>query len=293
MSISNEKTIRILFPQWQGGNQELYGFGARLLAWLAPQTRAPQFEIQVPEFTADTPEPEEGLIYRQQLLRQHDEALTLLERENPDRVVIFGGDCLVDQAPFAWLNEKHDGELGVLWIDSHPDVKTPADYTNGHTMVLGNLLGEGDKEFAARVKQPLKPSRVMYAGLIEEGLTGQENEVITRLGLSVANPEALLHDSQILIDWIRKEKIEKLAVHFDLDVLNPDVFRSLLFAEPEPEFDWQAVYPVGRLNLSHIIRVIRDISAETDVVALGITEHLPWDAWNLKEALHKLPLLNQ
>lgn len=45
------------------------------------------------------------------------------------------------------------------------------------------------------VKQPLNTSRVMFAGLIEEGLTVQENEIITPLGLSVASPEALLLDS--------------------------------------------------------------------------------------------------
>lgn len=100
------KTIRILFPQWQGGNPELYGFGARLLAWLAPHSSAPQFEIPVPDFKDDTPEPEAGLIYRQQLLRQYDEAQALLQRENPDRVMIFDGDCLVDQVPFAWLKKN-------------------------------------------------------------------------------------------------------------------------------------------------------------------------------------------
>ncbi|ENZ7914704.1 TPA: hypothetical protein O8U20_004198 [Enterobacter cloacae] len=82
-------------------------------------------------------------------------------------------------------------------------------------------------------------------------------------------------------------------MHLDLDVLNPDVFRSLLFAEPEPEFDWQAVYPVGKLNLAQTLRVIRDVSAETEIVIIGITEHLPWDAWNLKELLKKLPIMNE
>lgn len=83
------------------------------------------------------------------------------------------------------MNDKHNSEMGVLWIDSHPDVKTPRDFTNGHTMVLGNLLGGGDPELASKVNTPLIPSRVMYAGLIEEGLTGQETAVISGLGLQV------------------------------------------------------------------------------------------------------------
>lgn len=238
MTDKSKKTIRILFPQWQGGNQALYGFGARLLHWLSPESRSPLHTISVPEFNPDTPEPEEGLLYRRQLLSQHDEAWAVLEKEEPDHIVVFGGDCLVDQAPFAWMNARHNGEMGVLWIDSHPDVKTPRDFTNGHTMVLGNLLGGGDPEFASKVKTPVAPSRVMYAGLIEEGLTEQESSVISDLGLQIARPEELYENSDRITRWIKEQNIRKLAVHLDLDVLNPEVFRSLLFAEPEPEFDW-------------------------------------------------------
>ncbi len=31
-----QKTIRLLMPQWQGGDNPNYSFGAELLAWLAP-----------------------------------------------------------------------------------------------------------------------------------------------------------------------------------------------------------------------------------------------------------------
>lgn len=172
-------------------------------------------------------------------------------------------------------------------------MKTPRDFTNGHTMVLGNLLGGGDPEFASKVKIPVAPSRVMYAGLIEEGLTEQESSVISDLGLQIARPEELYENSDRITRWIKEQNICKLAVHLDLDVLNPDVFRSLLFAEPEPEFDWQVVYPVGKLNLTQTLRIIRDVSAETEIVIIGITEHLPWDAWNLKEFLKKLPIMNE
>ena len=65
----------------------------------SPETRAPLHTISVPEFNPDTPEPEEGLLYRQQLLSQHDEALAIPEKEEPDHIVVFGGDCLVDRAP--------------------------------------------------------------------------------------------------------------------------------------------------------------------------------------------------
>lgn len=62
MSIIKKKTIRMLFPQWQGGNQELYSLGARLLAWLAPETEAPVFEVNVPDLKRNTRTGERGYL---------------------------------------------------------------------------------------------------------------------------------------------------------------------------------------------------------------------------------------
>lgn len=82
MTDKSKKTIRILFPQWQGGNQELYGFGARLLHWLSPESCFSLHTISVPEFNPDTPEPEEGLLYRRQLLSQHEKPGQCWKKKN-------------------------------------------------------------------------------------------------------------------------------------------------------------------------------------------------------------------
>ena len=46
-------TLRLNMPQWQGGNEPAYRFGAELLAFLAPPADGP-------EETIDVPHPEEG-----------------------------------------------------------------------------------------------------------------------------------------------------------------------------------------------------------------------------------------
>lgn len=278
-------------PQWQGGNNELYPIGAELLAWLAPESDASVARVEVEPFHRDDT-PEEGISHRTVLLKQLKEARALIDAERPDKIAVFGGDCLVEQAPFSYLNEKYNGELGVLWIDSHPDVKTTKDFTNAHTMVLGNLLGEGDPQFAAEVRLPLSPQKVMYAGLREAGLTEQESEVIDRLGLKIASPEALQQDSAPVLDWIAENNIRYLAIHLDLDVLDPATFRSVLFAEPEPEIDWLKMYPAGKMTFAQVTRLITDVAEHTDVVGMGIAEHLPWDAAHLKNALSKFPVLS-
>jgi arginase len=169
-------------------------------------------------------------------------------------------------------------------------VKTTHDWSNAHTMVLGNLLGEGDPEFAAEVKVPLQPAHVMYAGLREVGLTEQESEVIQRLGLRVAAPEALVLDSEPILAWIRETGITQVAVHLDLDVLDPASFRAVLFAEPDPEIDWLAMYPSGKMTLQQVVRVIQDVASAAEVVGMGVCEHLPWDAVHLRDALADFPV---
>jgi arginase len=79
--------------------------------------------------------------------------------------VSLGGDCLFDLAPMAYLNTRYEGDLGVLWIDAHPDVLTPQNSYQGNEYVLAALLGRGDADLVGEVDTPIKPSRVMYAGL--------------------------------------------------------------------------------------------------------------------------------
>lgn len=38
---------------------------------------------------------------------------------------------------------------------------------------------------------------------------------------------------------------------------------------------------------------IKGVSSRTTVVGLGITEHMPWDAINLKNFLAQLPILTK
>ena len=82
-----------------------------------------------------------------------------------------------------------------------------------------------------------------------------------------------------------------MAIHLDLDVLDPTLFRALLFANPEiPTGTFDGVAQ-GKLTIKQVIQVIGDIAKVADVVGLGITEHLPWDALALQEMLAKLPLI--
>ncbi|MCV9950931.1 arginase family protein [Paenibacillus sp. BT-177] len=300
------KTIRLSMPQWQGGNNPNYSFGAELLAWLAPDNDQPLIHVPVQAYDGTPLDNENGMNGRKQLLEQLEAAHHLIDAHKPDRIVMFGGDCLVEQAPFAYLNERYGGELGLIWIDAHSDLVRYVGYDNGHTLPLGNLLGEGDEEFAKHVKVPLKPENVFIAGLAapteEEtkafsetfqklGVTIIETdaEVIQRLGIRTAGTKELTISTESIKEWITESGIKHLAIHLDLDVLDPKSFRSLLFANPEAPYN---LSPAGTMQMPQLLHLIKELSEETDVVGLGITEHMPWDAINLKNLLGEIPILN-
>ena len=158
------RTLRLNMPQWQGGDEPAYRFGAELLRWLAPEHDGPEETVFVPEPNGRAPEIDHGIKARTVLLSQARAARAAIERHDPDRIVTLGGDCLVDLAPMAYLNRKYPA-LGVLWIDAHPDVMSAAEFSHAHAHVLGMLLGRGDEAFTAEVPKKLTVSRVMSAGM--------------------------------------------------------------------------------------------------------------------------------
>ena len=286
---SSGRTLRLLFPQGQGGNGRAYAIGARLLSLLAPDNGDEIIEVPVKPFDPDAPEMDGGIFWRSDLKIQLASAQAILASRQPDRVVVFGGDCLVQQAPLAYLNEKYRDRFGILWIDAHPDVATPQYRQTAHTMVLGNLLGLGDSEFSAKVPFPVEGPKVAFAGLANT--FAYEDEVISSSGaywLSVEEQTI----GQNISDWIRNEGIDKLAIHLDIDVLDPQIFRSTMFARP----DASAAGPNprrGLMSMAQLKAILAAATQSTDIVGFGVTEYMPWDAIDLSEIMASLPIFQQ
>lgn len=290
MTNIQDRTLRLIFPQWQGGNNPPYHFGSQLLQWLAPAPTGPVEEVPV-ELPTNKPLPvENGLVARKALLEQLYRARKIIDRYQPDRMVVLGGDCLVDLAPFAYLNEHYEGELAILWVDAHPDVMTPQQFQHAHAMALGNLLGHGDADFVKAVARPIKPENVLLLGLNEP--TEWEADKIRQLGLNVVDPAELAQQkSQPVLDWFKSTGCKRLAIHFDLDVLDSSMFRALLFAKPNIPANTFDGIAQGKLTMEQVVQLLGDVATVADVVGLGIAEHLPWDALALKNMVARLPLI--
>ena len=65
MRRGHERTLRLIMPQWQGGNGPDYYVEAHLLAWLAPVATGPVETVLVPEpKPGDTLAVEHGMLGR-------------------------------------------------------------------------------------------------------------------------------------------------------------------------------------------------------------------------------------
>jgi arginase len=281
------KTLRLLVPQWQGGNNPPYILGAHLLNWLAPESNDPFEEVPI-DLNPDL-EIEKGIVARNTVLKQARSAKSLIYKHNPDRIVVFGGDCSVELAPFAYLNEKYNGDVALLWIDAHPDVSIPQDFPHHHAHVLANLLGVGDKDFVAEVPNIFKPEQVLYVGL-NDMLDPLNSEPMKKMSLDIVSPDEIKQDSSKVLKWLSTKRKSKIIIHFDLDVLDLKEFRSLLVAYPGTYEEYTKKTPQGT-SMETIIRVLQDVAQSYDVVGIGITEHFPWDSYFLANMLSRLPLI--
>ena len=94
MSTKKEMTLRLVIPQWQGGNVHDYYFGSQLLARLAPEANGPVEIVAVLEpKPGETLEVENGILGRAALLQQARAACQAIEKHRPDRIVTLGGNC--------------------------------------------------------------------------------------------------------------------------------------------------------------------------------------------------------
>lgn len=296
--MEREKTLRLLFPQWQGGGDPSYMFGARMLAWLAPEADGPVEEVTVAEPDGTPLQVSDGILAREIVVSQFQDARRRIDRHQPDRIVVLGGDCGVDLAPFAYLNERYGGDLAVLWIDAHSDLFSNKVFPNSHAHVLGSLMGKGDPEFLSAVKTPIKPGNALIAGWRKlpdklSELQDFEDELAERMQIQRIGPGELAGDSEPVLAWLRATGAKHVAVHFDLDVLDANLFRSLTFSKPGAPAPTEDDIQAGRMTLPQVGRLLADVAKEVDVVGLGITEHMPWDAMALRNALAELPLIGK
>ena len=286
------KTIRLVYPQWQGGDitrwiPEIsdpalaargYYLGAQLLDFLAPDNGQPKFTVPV-NTEAKERKTVDGVLDRDDIALQTKAALDILNVEKPDKIVTLGGECSVSVAPFTYLADKYKDDVAMIWIDAHPDITLPGDvYTGYHAMAVTACMGLGDKAIVSQLPARISPEKILLVGLRD----WERDEIKARqqeYGIKHLSPEDVATDSSAVIDWLKKCKASRVVVHFDMDVLDPAEIIAAV-----------GVVPDG-MKMADVVRVINDIASEKELVGLTVAEPMPRIAIRLKSMLAQLPLL--
>lgn len=279
------KTIRLLYPDYLSGGLDTYYFGANLLQYILPvNDRQPLIKVDISEPDGKERSVKNGVYAREEVTAGIRDAMEKIEKENPDRIITVGGNCLVSQAPFDYLHGKYKN-LGIIWIDAHPDVSMPKDgYPNAHAMVLGSLMGYGDRELSDLMKNDkFKADEILYIGL--QDLHDYQKQFLDDTGVNyTVQTEAYVSDAEI-VSFI--ERFEHILVHFDIDVLDEHFFHSTYFANPDAGGDGEGG---GRMRMDQLHDVMKLISVKSDIVGFTIAEYLPFDEHQLHKMLSDIKL---
>ena len=278
------KTIRLIYPQWQGANivnlitevenpndaSRGYLLGAQLLNFLAPDNG--QETLTVPVATEITDRKvTDGVLDRNIIARQTRAALDMLQVSNPDKIVTL--------APFTYLAQKYKNDIALVWIDAHPDITLPGDiYPGFHAMAVTACMGYGDSKILAELPAQFTPSNILFVGL----RNWEREEIKERqkqYGIKHLTPKDVARNSDAIKIWLKSCGTSKVVIHFDMDVLDPAEIIAAVGTDPDG------------MKMEEVIRVIKDIAAEKELVGLTIAEPMPRTAIRIKNMLHQLPLL--
>ena len=292
ITMAQDNTLRLIYPQWQGGDiakwitevkdpeqaSRGYYLGAHLLDFLAPSTGQKTLTVPVSTEICNRVVTD-GVLDRDVIAQQTRAALDILDIEKPDRIVTLGGECSVSVVPFTWLASKYPDDVAVIWIDAHPDITLPGDvYPAYHAMAVTALMGDGDKKILGQLPAKIDPSRILFVGLRDwerDEIKVRQNEY----GIKHLTPEETISGSEKVIEWLRNTGASNVVIHFDMDVLDPHEIIAAV-----------GVVPDG-MKIAEVVRVINDVAKEKNLVGLTVAEPMPRTAIILKEMLNQLPLL--
>ena len=292
MDNQSTKTIRLVYPQWQGGDiahwitevkdpeqaSRGYYLGAQLLNFLAPDSGQETYTVPVATDKIER-KVTDGVLDKEALIAQTRVALDILKITHPDKIVTLGGECSASVVPFTYLADKYKDDVAMVWIDAHPDITLPGNaYTGYHAMAVTACMGLGDKQLVSELPMKLDPSKILFVGLRD----WERDEIKARqkqYGIKHLTPEDVRENSDAVRQWLQSCGASKVVIHFDMDVLDPAEIIAAV-----------GVVPDG-MKIAEVVRVINDIGQEKDIVGLTVAEPMPRTAMRIKNMLEQLPLL--
>lgn len=286
------ETLRLLFPQWQGANSILlrtlvpdlkepgfgYTLGSRMINLLVPDpnTKTATVPISMDE-SPEAIKTENGIFAYQEIKKNIQLALDILNKEHPKKVVTISGECSVSLAPFAYMAGQHKDDTALIWVDAHPDINLPGnEYDGFHAMICAHAMGLGDEGILKLLPGTVSPKNTLMVGLRQ--FTDPAEKLRKELGIPYVSCDSANKNPDEVINWIKQSGKTKILVHLDLDALEPKDLWVALGNDP------------NGLHPSSVAKLLNAISKEFDLVALTIAEPFPREQMKFRSFLEELPL---
>jgi arginase len=184
--------------------------------------------------------------------------------------IVLGGDHSLGAgsvaASAAWLKAQGH-EIGLIWVDAHADINSPATSPSGnvHGMPLSALLG-GEPLELARIAGPepsIRPDHTVLVGL--RNLDDREKEIVKSAGVHAFTMKDIdrLGIAEVMDRAIAVASLHTGGVHvsFDMDVCDPAIAPGVGTAVKggldyrEAHFVMEAIAESGRLVALDLVEV--------------------------------------
>ncbi len=146
--------------------------------------------------------------------------------------IVIGGDHSLaagSVAASAAFARRRDRPIGLIWVDAHADMNTPATTSSGnvHGMPLAALLGEDPRELAlvGGFEPKVLPAHTVLVGV--RNLDDREKDEVRAAGVHVFTMKDIdrLGAAAVVEQAIRIAGADTAGIHlsFDLDVCDPAI----------------------------------------------------------------------
>lgn len=145
-------------------------------------------------------------------------------------------------------------------------------------MALTATLGLVNEKISKALPAKVDPKNALLVGV-----RAWETETIIErqkeLGIESIKIADMSVNNNKVLEWLKNSGVSKVAIHFDLDVLDPNELTAVVAADPDG------------LKIDKALNIINDIAQNYDLVGLTVAEHLLRVAIKLQKILNNLPLL--
>lgn len=212
----------------------------------------------------------EGMKNFEPILKMLQEGAQIVKEriDQGDRMVVLGGDHSISIGSISGAVAGSDGEVGVIWIDSHADLNTNKNSPTGniHGMSSAVILGEGHEKLVNLLGSgpKVKKENILYVGL--KDLDHSEIDFINVNNLSaVTIPDFINGGFSEISEKIKalEKRVKYIWVSMDLDSIDKE------FCPASP------MATKGGFTYREIVFIAKTIGRLSNVIGLDIVEWVP------------------